>query len=80
MILRADSKLVIDAPQDTSLGAMVIGGLRMLTGKLLSVSRNLERIADHATNIAETVYYMVEGHPLVDERPKSNTTALSASK
>ena len=39
MILRSDSKLVIERP-DNSPESLLIGGLRMLTGKLLSVSRN----------------------------------------
>jgi phosphate transport system protein len=48
---------------------------------LMFCAKNIERIGDHATNIAETVYYMVEGHPVADERPKSNTlTALAAGQ
>jgi FecR protein len=39
MILRSDSKLLIETP-DSSVSAAIIGGLRMVTGKLLSVSRN----------------------------------------
>ena len=42
---------------------------------LLFCAKNIERMGDHATNIAETVYYMVEGRPLADERPKGDTTA-----
>ena len=30
--------------------------------RLMDTARNLERIADHATNIAETVIYMIEGN------------------
>jgi phosphate transport system protein len=42
---------------------------------LLFCAKNIERIGDHATNIAETVYYMVEGHPIADERPKADVTS-----
>ncbi|MEN9538594.1 MAG: hypothetical protein RLZZ126_829 [Pseudomonadota bacterium] len=40
MILRGDSKLVIDGSDAAGAVGAVISGLRMLTGKLLSVSRN----------------------------------------
>ncbi len=43
---------------------------------LLFCAKNIERMGDHATNIAETVYYMVEGKALADERPKGDTTAV----
>jgi phosphate transport system protein len=48
---------------------------------LLFIAKNIERIGDHATNVAETVSYLVTGEMLVDERPKSDqttTTAISA--
>ncbi|HEY8267667.1 MAG TPA: phosphate signaling complex protein PhoU [Xanthobacteraceae bacterium] len=44
---------------------------------LLFCAKNIERIGDHATNIAETVYYLVVGEPLTDERPKSDTTSFT---
>ena len=43
---------------------------------LLFCAKNIERMGDHATNIAETVFYMVEGHALTDERPKGDSTAM----
>lgn len=39
MILRSDSKLLIEQPEGAT-ESLIIGGLRMLSGKLLSVSRN----------------------------------------
>ncbi len=44
---------------------------------LLFCAKNIERIGDHATNIAETIYYLVVGEPLADERPKSDTTSFT---
>ena len=37
---------------------------------LLFCSKNIERIGDHATNIAETVVYLVSGESLPSDRPK----------
>jgi len=42
---------------------------------LLFCAKNIERIGDHATNIAETVYYIVQGRPLSEERPKADLTS-----
>jgi phosphate transport system protein len=46
---------------------------------LLFCTKNLERMGDHATNIAEAIHYMVTGETLVRERPKADTvSALTA--
>ena len=47
---------------------------------LMFCAKNIERMGDHATNIAETIYYMVEGHTITDQRPKGDTTAFASMK
>ncbi|TDU00673.1 MULTISPECIES: phosphate signaling complex protein PhoU [Azorhizobium] len=42
---------------------------------LLFCAKNIERIGDHATNVAETVYYMVTGNMLSDDRPKADASS-----
>jgi phosphate transport system protein len=44
---------------------------------LLFIAKNLERIGDHATNIAEMVHYAVTGEPLAEKRPKGKSTAYA---
>jgi phosphate transport system protein len=44
---------------------------------LLFVAKNLERIGDHATNIAETVHYAVTGEVLPEGRPKGDNSAYA---
>jgi phosphate transport system protein len=46
---------------------------------LMFCAKNIERMGDHATNIAETVYYMIEGHEIADQRPKGDTTTTFAT-
>lgn len=41
-----------------------------LSTHLLFGAKNIERVGDHTTNIAETVHYMVTGLSITDERPK----------
>ncbi|MFT4256339.1 MAG: phosphate signaling complex protein PhoU [Pseudoxanthomonas sp.] len=46
---------------------------------LLFMAKNLERIGDHATNIAENVWFLVKGDqplPPRDKRDETSTTAL----
>ncbi len=42
---------------------------------LLFCAKNIERIGDHATNIAETVFYMVSGNMISDDRPKADISS-----
>jgi phosphate transport system protein len=44
---------------------------------LMFCAKNIERMGDHATNIAETIYYMSEGRPITDQRPKGDTTSFA---
>jgi phosphate transport system protein len=46
---------------------------------LMFCAKNIERMGDHATNIAETVHYMIQGRTIVDERPKGDTTSVFAA-
>lgn len=43
---------------------------------LLFIAKNIERIGDHATNIAEIVYFLVTGKNLEETRPKRDNTNL----
>ena len=46
---------------------------------LLFMAKNLERIGDHATNIAETVHYEITGDEIVGDRPRARPTAEDES-
>jgi phosphate transport system protein len=51
-----------------------------LGAHLMFCTKNLERMGDHATNIAEVVHYMVKGETLLKERPKADfTSALTVA-
>ncbi len=47
---------------------------------LMFCAKNVERMGDHATNIAETVHYVIDGRPIAEMRPKGDTTTLATLK
>jgi phosphate transport system protein len=44
---------------------------------LLFIAKNIERMGDHATNIAELIHYSVKGEMITEERPKGDSTAYA---
>src|SRR5690606_11759870 len=45
---------------------------------LLFMAKNLERIGDHATNIAENAWFLLDGEPPPEPRDKRDGTAAAA--
>ena len=43
---------------------------------LLFIAKNIERIGDHATNIAESIHYLVTGETITGPRPKGDKSSL----
>jgi phosphate transport system protein len=44
---------------------------------MLFIAKNLERIGDHTTNIAERIFYAVRGDSLPEDRPKADESAFA---
>jgi phosphate transport system protein len=44
---------------------------------LLFIAKNVERIGDHVTNIAEHVHFMVCGEPPAPDRPKDDRSSIT---
>jgi len=59
----------------------MMGDPRTITAgtHLLFMAKNLERIGDHATNIAETIYYEITGQEFTGERPRWNPDAAETA-
>jgi phosphate transport system protein len=47
---------------------------------LLFMAKNIERIGDHATNIAENVWFQVHGEPLEDRKKRDQTSGPGADR
>ncbi len=59
--------------------AMSSNAKRVAAGAhLLFISKNFERIGDHATNIAEAIHFVETGSPFSEARPKGDETATAS--
>jgi len=47
---------------------------------LMFCAKNIERMGDHATNIAETVHYIIGGEPVTERRPKGEDTTFAVAR
>jgi phosphate transport system protein len=58
----------------------MMGDPRMIApgAHLLFVAKNLERIGDHATNIAEIIHFEITGEDMLGERPRWNALQRAA--
>ena len=43
--------------------------------KITKLTGELERVGDHATNIAEATHFLMTGAPLVEIRPRGDETS-----
>jgi phosphate transport system protein len=59
--------------QDIINGMSADPGTITASAHLLFVAKNIERVGDHATNIAESLHYQILGTPPHGDRPKGNT-------
>ncbi|MCA1906825.1 MAG: phosphate signaling complex protein PhoU [Magnetospirillum sp.] len=46
---------------------------------LMFIAKNIERVGDHATNIAEQTYFVATGRSLNDQRPKRDTSSFEGA-
>lgn len=46
---------------------------------LLFCAKNIERIGDHATNIAETIHYLITGETISGDRPRASDAIVPLS-
>lgn len=47
-----------------------------LASQILFIAKNVERIGDHTTHVAEMIYYVAKGEPMSDDRPKGEPLDL----